>query len=174
MGFSALSTPLAWMGVAAYTLQIYFDFSGYSLMAIGMGKIMGFEFPQNFDFPYISKELHRILAPVAYDAGLLVSGIPILPLGGSRVKLPRLYFNLFVVWFCTGFWHGGQLELCIVGSLLPGISDFGKDLSASPSSEKPCALHIYVLFFLMISWSIFAVTDFGQLESFCNGCSELA
>ena len=163
MGFSALSTPLAWMGVAAYTLQIYFDFSGYSLMAIGMGKIMGFEFPQNFDFPYISKSFTEFWRRWHMTLGSWFREYLYFPLGGSRVKLPRLYFNLFVVWFCTGFWHGASWNFVLWGLYFLVFLILEKTFLLPHLQKSRVLSHIYVLFFLMISWSIFAVTDFGQL-----------
>ena len=106
--FESISTPLAWIGALAYSLQIYFDFSGYSLMAIGMGKMMGFTFPKNFDFPYISKSITEFWRRWHMTLGSWFRDYLYIPLGGNRVSPGRQYFNLFVVWFCTGFWHGAN------------------------------------------------------------------
>lgn len=114
-GFLSISTPLAWMAVFAYSLQIYFDFSGYSLMAIGLGKMLGFEFPKNFDFPYISRSFGEFWRRWHMTLGAWFREYLYIPLGGNRVSKPRLYFNLFVVWAATGFWHGASWNFVFWG-----------------------------------------------------------
>jgi alginate O-acetyltransferase complex protein AlgI len=163
VGFASLSTPLAWLGVAAFTLQIYFDFSGYSLMAIGLGRMMGFEFPQNFDFPYISKSFTEFWRRWHMTLGSWFREYLYFPLGGSRVSKPRLYFNLFVVWFCTGFWHGASWNFILWGLFFLVFLILEKTFLLPHLNRSRVLSHIYVLFFLLISWAIFAVTDFTQL-----------
>lgn len=163
VGYSSLSVPLAWMGVAAFTLQIYFDFSGYSLMAIGLGKMMGFEFPQNFDFPYISKSFTEFWRRWHMTLGSWFREYLYFPLGGSRVSMPRMYFNLFVVWFCTGFWHGASWNFILWGLFFLVFLIIEKTFLLPHLNKSKILSHFYVIFFLLISWAIFAVTDFSQL-----------
>ena len=163
VGFASLSTPLAWLGVAAFTLQIYFDFSGYSLMAIGLGRIMGFEFPQNFNFPYISKSFTEFWRRWHMTLGSWFREYLYFPLGGSRVSMPRMYFNLFVVWFCTGFWHGASWNFILWGLYFLVFLIIEKTFLLPTLNKSKVLAHVYVLFFLLISWAIFAVTDFSQL-----------
>ncbi len=164
LGFARISTPLAWMGVIAFTLQIYFDFSGYSQMAIGLGKIMGFHFPQNFNFPYISKSFTEFWRRWHMTLGSWFREYLYFPLGGSRVDTKaRLYFNLFAVWFCTGFWHGASWNFILWGLFFLIFLILEKTFLFPYLDKGKGWPHIYVLFFLLISWAIFAVTDLAQL-----------
>jgi len=164
LGFSGISAPLAWMGVIAFTLQIYFDFSGYSQMAIGLGKIMGFHFPQNFDFPYISKSFTEFWRRWHMTLGSWFREYLYFPLGGSRVNSKaRLYFNLFVVWFCTGFWHGASWNFILWGLFFLVFLIMEKTFLLPYLKKGKVWPHVYVLFFLVISWAVFAVTDLSQL-----------
>ena len=97
-----------WLYAAAYTLHVYFDFSGYSDMAIGLGKIFGFDFCENFNYPYISKSITEFWRRWHISLGTWFRDYVYFPLGGSRVSKPRLVFNLFIVWFLTGLWHGAN------------------------------------------------------------------
>ena len=164
LGFGGISAPLAWMGAAAYTLQIYFDFSGYSQMAIGLGKMMGFNFPQNFNFPYISKSFTEFWRRWHMTLGSWFREYLYFPLGGSRVNSKmRLYFNLFVVWFCTGFWHGANWNFILWGLFFLVFLIIEKTFLLPYLDKGKVWPHVYVLFFLLISWVIFAVTDLSQL-----------
>lgn len=115
LGFSQVSTPLAWMGIIAYSFQIYFDFSGYSLMAIGLGRMLGFFFPQNFNYPYISKSITEFWRRWHITLSSWFRDYVYIPLGGNRVKKSRQFFNIFVVWFLTGFWHGAAWNFIFWG-----------------------------------------------------------
>ena len=115
VGYLSVSTPLAWLAVLAYSLQIFFDFNGYSLMAIGLGKMMGFEFPKNFDFPYISRSFTEFWRRWHMTLGSWFREYLYIPLGGNRVSKPRLIFNLFVVWAATGLWHGASWNFVLWG-----------------------------------------------------------
>ena len=111
-----LSTALAWLGSIAYTLQIYFDFSGYSDMAIGLGRMFGFHFLENFDYPYISKSVSEFWRRWHMSLGSYFRDYVYIPLGGSRVKSrARLVFHLFVVWALTGLWHGANWTFILWG-----------------------------------------------------------
>ena len=162
-GFLSISTPLAWMAVFAYSLQIYFDFSGYSLMAIGLGKMLGFEFPKNFDFPYISRSFTEFWRRWHMTLGSWFREYLYIPLGGNRVRRPRLYFNLFVVWAATGFWHGASWNFIFWG-LFFFVFLVIERMGFKQVLERHSAFsHVYVIFFLLLSWALFAVTDLGML-----------
>ena len=162
-GFLSISTPLAWMAVFAYSLQIYFDFSGYSLMAIGLGKMLGFEFPKNFDFPYISRSFTEFWRRWHMTLGSWFREYLYIPLGGNRVSRPRLYFNLFVVWAATGFWHGASWDF-IFWVRFFFVFLVIERMGFKQVLERHSAFsHVYVIFFLLLSWALFAVTDLGML-----------
>jgi alginate O-acetyltransferase complex protein AlgI len=111
-----LSVSMAWLGAIAYTFQIYYDFSGYSDMAIGLGKMFGFSFLENFNYPYISKSISEFWRRWHISLGSWFRDYVYFPLGGSRVDTKkRLLFNLFVVWFLTGIWHGANWTFIIWG-----------------------------------------------------------
>ena len=162
-GFLSISTPLAWMAVLAYSLQIYFDFSGYSLMAIGLGKMLGFEFPKNFDFPYISRSFGEFWRRWHMTLGAWFREYLYIPLGGNRVSKPRLYFNLFVVWAATGFWHGASWNFVFWG-LFFFVTQVVERMGFRQFLDRHRIFsHVYVIFFLLLSWALFAVTDLGML-----------
>ena len=103
-----MSVGTAWIGIIAYTLQIYFDFSGYSDMAIGIGKMFGFDFPKNFNYPYISKSISEFWRRWHITLGSWFRDYIYIPLGGNRVSKLANYRNLFIVWGLTGLWHGAS------------------------------------------------------------------
>ena len=115
---SALPSSMAWLGIIAFTLQIYFDFSGYSDMAIGLGRMLGFDFLENFNFPYISKSITEFWRRWHMSLSLWFRNYVYIPLGGNRVKLPRQILNLFITWFLTGFWHGADFNFILWGLYL--------------------------------------------------------
>lgn len=162
-GFLSISTPLAWMAVLAYSLQIYFDFSGYSLMAIGLGKMLGFEFPKNFDFPYISRSFTEFWRRWHMTLGSWFREYLYIPLGGNRVSKPRLYFNLFVVWAATGFWHGASWNFVFWGLFFFVFLVIERMGFRQFLDRHRIFSHVYVIFFLLLSWALFAVTDLGML-----------
>lgn len=162
-GFLSISTPLAWMAVFAYSLQIYFDFSGYSLMAIGLGKMLGFEFPKNFDFPYISRSFGEFWRRWHMTLGSWFREYLYIPLGGNRVSRPRLYFNLFVVWAATGFWHGASWNFVFWGLFFFVFLVIERMGFRQFLDRHRIFSHVYVIFFLLLSWALFAVTDLGML-----------
>ena len=116
MNVSELSTPTAWIGMLAYTLQIYFDFSGYSDMAIGLGRIMGFHFPENFDNPYTSKSISEFWRRWHITLGAFMREYLYIPLGGNRVSKRRTYLNLWIVFLLSGFWHGASYNFILWGA----------------------------------------------------------
>jgi alginate O-acetyltransferase complex protein AlgI len=114
---SELSLPTAWFGLLCYTLQIYFDFSGYSDMAIGMGKMFGFTFMENFDFPYVSQCIREFWRRWHISLSTWFRDYLYIPLGGSRVTLPRWCFNVMVVFLISGMWHGASWSFAAWGAL---------------------------------------------------------
>lgn len=154
------SVFLMWVGLALYAAQIYFDFSGYSDMGIGLGRILGFNFPENFNYPYISKSVSDFWRRWHMTLSTWFKEYVYIPLGGNRVGRSRLVFNLFVTWFLTGLWHGASWNFILWGVyyfVLLTIEKLflGKWLEKLPSA----ALHVYTLFFVAVGWLIFAFED---------------
>lgn len=161
-----ISTALAWLGVLAFSLQIYFDFSGYSLMAIGLGKMLGFNFPQNFNYPYISRSITEFWRRWHMTLSSWFKEYIYIPLGGSRVSKGRMYFNLFVVWACTGFWHGASWNFVLWGLFFFVVLVLEKRFLLGFLDKHRVVSHLYVLFLLLLSWTLFAITDFGTLGQY--------
>ena len=159
-----LTTAGAWLGVIAFSLQIYFDFSGYSDMAVGLGRMLGFEFTRNFDYPYISRSVTEFWRRWHISLGSWFREYVYIPMGGNRVSRPRLCFNLLVVWGATGIWHGASWNFLLWG-LYFGVLLIVEKLWLGRRIERwPVPLqHAYALFLVAVSWAIFAVEDFSQL-----------
>ena len=115
IGFSNISMIFAWLGILAFSLQIYFDFLGYSLMARGLGKFFGFSFPKNFNYPYISRSISEFWRRWHITLGSFFKEYVYIPLGGNRVKKYKVYRNLFIVWLLTGLWHGASFNFILWG-----------------------------------------------------------
>jgi alginate O-acetyltransferase complex protein AlgI len=152
--YNGMSVSTAWIGAIAYTLQIFFDFSGYSEMAIGLGKMFGFDFLENFDYPYISKSVSEFWRRWHISLGTWFRDYVYFPLGGSRVnKKSRLIFNLFVVWFLTGVWHGANWTFIVWGLLYFVLLTIEK---LTKFTEKIGFFgHIYTMLFVIIGWVLF-------------------
>ena len=166
MNFEVISTPLAWLGILAYTFQIYFDFSGYSQMAIGLGRMLGFRFPRNFDDPYIAKSVTEFWRRWHMTLGSWFREYLYIPLGGNRCSFPRQVFNLLVVWAATGLWHGASWNFVLWGLYFFVFLVLEKAF-LRPRLEKTRVLgHLYLLFLVVVSWAIFAITDFAALGRF--------
>ncbi len=166
IGLENASTGLAWLGIIAYTMQIYFDFSGYSLMAIGLGKMLGFDFPANFDHPYISKSITEFWRRWHITLGSWFREYVYIPLGGNRCGKARQIFNIAVVWFLTGFWHGADWNFILWGVFYFVLLMIEKLWLLKPLKKVPALAHIYTMFFVIIGWAIFDITDLGQLGAF--------
>ena len=168
MGFSGISTPLAWIGILAYALQIYFDFSGYSLMAIGLGRMLGFDFPKNFDFPYISKSITEFWRRWHMTLGSWFREYLYFPLGGSRRGPARTYFNLFVVWAATGFWHGANWNFILWGLYFFVLLVIEKHWFLTRLNSSKVVCHVYLAIALSISWVLFAITDLSLVGQYLS------
>ncbi|MBE5947905.1 MAG: MBOAT family protein [Lachnospiraceae bacterium] len=166
IGYESVSTPLAWLGLIAYTFQIYFDFYGYSLMALGLGKIIGFNFPDNFNHPYISCSMTEFWRRWHITLGSWFREYVYIPLGGSRVSKPRMIFNLFVVWIFTGLWHGASLNFVLWGLVLFLFIMIEKLFLKKYLDKYKWFGHIYMIILIPLSWALFAITDFSQLAVF--------
>ena len=151
-----------WMYAFAYALHIYFDFSGYSDMAIGLGKIFGFNFPENFNYPYISKSLTEFWRRWHISLSSWFRDYVYIPLGGNRVPKLRWIRNIFIVWGLTGFWHGAGWNFIMWGLLFAIVLLLEKTLFKPVLEKTPTILkRIYVIFILLISWVLFDATNVG-------------
>ena len=150
-----LSLSVAWLGVIAYTLQIYFDFSGYSDMAIAMGQMMGFKFPENFDHPYTSKSIGEFWRRWHMTLSSWFRDYVYFPLGGNRLSLWRTYGNLIAVFALTGLWHGASWTFVVWG-LWHGLFMLIERRSDPETWKVPQAIrHVYVMMVVMIGWALF-------------------
>ncbi len=163
VGFENISTPMAWLSVAAFSLQLYFDFSGYSLMAIGLGRALGFTFPQNFNFPFISRSMTEFWQRWHMTLGSWFREYVYFPLGGSRKGLKRTIFNFFVVWTATGFWHGAEWNYLLWGFYLFAVMTMEKLILKDFLGRHRIFSHIYTLLMWQFSLIIFSVNDLGKM-----------
>lgn len=148
-----INSTLAWVGIVCYTLQIYFDFSGYSDMAVGLAKIFGFKFPENFNYPYIAKSIKDFWRRWHMSLSAWFRDYVYIPLGGNRVSLSRQYFNLFLVFFLCGLWHGASWNFVIWG-MFHGFFLVAERIS--PKFYVPQILqNFYAMFVVMIGWVFF-------------------
>jgi len=180
---NTVSVATAWLGAIAYTFQIFFDFSGYSDMAIGLGRMFGFHFLENFNFPYISKSITEFWRRWHISLGSWFRDYVYIPMGGSRVGKARLVLNLFVVWFLTGMWHGANLTFVVWGLMYFVLLTIEKLIGFANRERKVPAVFkwIYTMFFVVLGWVIFrsdSLTSAGNYikcmfgfasASFCDG-----
>ena len=158
MGYDNISVATAWIGILAFTFQIYYDFSGYSDMAIGLGKMLGFNFPQNFNYPYVSKSISEFWRRWHITLGSWFRSYVYIPLGGNRKGLPRTVINLLIVWTLTGFWHGASWNFIFWG-LYFGILiiierlGWGKILAKLPAIVS----RLYTFILVIIGWVFFDI-----------------
>lgn len=159
IGFSSISTPLAWLGSIGYSLQLYFDFHGYSLMAVGIGRMLGFYLPSNFDHPYMAKSMTEFWRRWHKTLGMWFRNYIYIPLGGNRKGSTRLAFNLFVVWFLTGLWHGASWNFVLWGMTIYVLILLEK-LYFKPFLDKSRILaRLYMLLVIPVTWMLFAISD---------------
>ncbi|MCM1135391.1 MAG: MBOAT family protein [Clostridium sp.] len=163
IGFQSISTPLAWLGAAGYSLQLYFDFWGYSLMASGIMVMLGFEFIPNFDHPYASRSISEFYRRWHITLGSWFKDYVYIPLGGNRGSKSRLVMNLAVVWILTGIWHGNGLNYLIWGALLGLLVILEKLVYGKYLQKFPVLGNLYVLALIPLTWVVFAVTDLKNL-----------
>lgn len=163
IGFESISSPLAWMGIFAFSFQLYFDFYGYSLMALGLGKMMGFELPKNFNYPYISLSMTEFWRRWHMTLGTWFREYVYIPLGGNRNGKHRTIRNMLAVWMLTGIWHGASWNFILWGLFLFLIMFIEKSVLKEILDRRRVLGHLYMIFMIPISWLIFAVQDMSQL-----------
>ncbi len=151
-----------WLYAIGYTLQVYFDFSGYSDMAIGLGKIFGFDFYENFRYPFISRSISEFWRRWHISLGSWFRDYVYIPMGGSRVGRARLFLNIFTVWFLTGFWHGAEWNFIIWGLYFGILLVVEKYFLSDALKKTKIINHVYVLFFTLISFVIFSASGMGD------------
>lgn len=170
IGFESISTPLAWLGSLAYSMQLYFDFCGYSLMAIGLGKMLGFTIPENFHHPYLSRSVTDFWRRWHITLGAWFREYVYIPLGGNRKGRIRTVVNLGIVWLLTGFWHGAAWNFVLWGVFIFLLEILEKNLLLPVLNHKSIAAHIfshiYMILYILVSWTIFAISDFNQLAMY--------
>ncbi len=170
-----LTTAGAWLGVTAFSLQLYFDFSGYSDMAIGLGRMLGFEFLRNFNYPYISRSITEFWRRWHISLGSWFREYMYIPMGGNRVSRPRLFLNLLVVWAATGIWHGASWNFLLWGLYFALLLILEKAFLLKVLEKLPRPLqHLYTVFLAVVSWAIFAVEDLGHLGVYLKAMFGLA
>lgn len=157
-----LSTPAAWVGAIAYTFQIYFDFSAYSDMAIGLGKMFGFHFLENFNYPYIASSVTDFWRRWHISLSTWFRDYVYIPLGGSRRSLPRSILNLLIVWALTGLWHGASWTFVAWGAFFGVLLILEKYVFAGVPEKMPKPVrHIVTLLLIIISWVLFRSDTIG-------------
>lgn len=168
-GFESISTPLAWIAAAAYSMKLYFDFYGYSLMAVGLGQMLGFSLPSNFNDPYMASSVRTFYRRWHMTLGRWFSRYVYIPLGGNRKGEWRTLFNLLCVWLLTALWHGSTLNFLIWGLMLWVLIVLERQLERLGAGKLlahgvlKALPHLYLWFVIPISWMCFAITDLSQL-----------
>ncbi len=164
---SDLSIVMAWLGLVAFGFQIYFDFSGYSDMAIGLGYLFGFELLENFNYPYISQSITEFWRRWHISLGSWFRDYVYIPLGGNRKGKKRMYLNLFIVWMLTGLWHGASWNFVLWGLYFGILISIEKAFLLFWLSRAPRWMrHVYTIILLLIGWGLFAFEDFHQLINY--------
>ena len=169
-GFESISTALSWMAAAAYSLKIYFDFAGYSLMAVGLGRIFGFELPRNFNHPYMALSVREFYHRWHMTLGNWFKQYVYIPLGGNRKGGLRTIFNLFLVWILTAFWHGETANFLLWGMILWLLITIEKGMAALGTGKLleyrmvRLLVHVLVPVVIALTWICFAITDLSQLQ----------
>lgn len=173
---AALSAPAAWLGVLGYGLQIYFDFAGYSLMAIGMGYMLGFHFPQNFNHPYAAVSVRDFWRRWHMTLSRWFRDYVYFPLGGSRAGAGRVFFNLLFVWMLTGLWHGADLRFLLWGLWFFVFLALEHFIPSFRPQDHPFAGRVYALLVVFLGWVLFASESTsqalhyaGNMFAFSNG-----
>lgn len=157
----------AWIGALAFTFHIFFDFAGYSDMAIGLGKMLGFKFPENFDLPYISKSITEFWRRWHITLSTWFREYVYIPLGGNRLGKGRQIINLLIVWALTGFWHGASWNFALWGLYFGVILILEKLFILRALERLPRAVaHIYTMLLVVLGWVIFANENFNQMAEY--------
>ena len=166
IGFAYLSAPLAWFGAVGYSLQLYYDFAGYSLMAMGLARMLGFVIPRNFDLPYCSRSISEFWRRWHITLGIWFRDYLYIPLGGSRNGKRRLLLSLFVVWTLTGLWHGAAWNFVLWGFVLFVFIALEKFCIGSFLERHRFLSRLYFLFLIPQTWVVFRISDLGELGDY--------
>ena len=166
IGYGYLSSPLAWLGAASYSLQLYFDFSGYSLMAMGLGQMLGLRVPRNFDLPYTARSVSEFYRRWHITLGTWFRDYLYIPLGGSRRGKARTALALTVVWVFTGLWHGASWNFVLWGVMLLAFILLEKFCIGSFLKEHKFLSHLYLLFVIPQTWVVFRITKLSDVGAY--------
>ena len=165
-----LGAAVAWLGITAYTLQIYFDFSGYSDMAIGLGRMLGFSFKENFNYPYTSLSIQEFWRRWHISLSSWFREYVYIPLGGNRKGTGRTYFNLFIVFLLTGIWHGANFTFISWGLMYAVLLIIERAFLGNILKKNPLKIvnRIYTMFFVMIGWILFRSDTLLQAKQYIH------
>lgn len=170
IGFLSISSSLAWLTMYSYSIQLYLDFQGYSLMAIGIAMILGYDLPSNFKSPYLSGSISEFYRRWHITLGQWFRDHVYFPLGGSRNGKRKMFFALFMVWLLTGLWHGLTVNFLIWAGVLFFFILMEKTICKKIFNSNKLALkilsHLYVLFIIPMTWMIFAIPDVDRIMMF--------
>lgn len=162
-----MSVATAWLGMVAFGLQLYFDFSGYSDMAIGLGSMLGFNFPENFNYPYISRSVTEFWRRWHITLGSWFREYVYIPLGGNRVSKKRFLINIGIVWFLTGFWHGASWNFVLWGVYFGVIMIFEKVFLLKYLEKLPNVIsRSYLLITIILSWVLFSMDSLKSIKNY--------
>lgn len=165
-GIESISTPMAWIAMFAYTFQLYFDFCGYSIMAMGIGKMLGFEIPRNFDNPYMSRSVTEFWRRWHITLGMWFRNYVYIPLGGNRKGKVRTIFNLLVVWSLTGLWHGASWNFVLWGVMFFVLLTIEKFGFKNFLDKHKIFSHAYMILIIPMSWMVFALEKLSDIGIF--------
>jgi alginate O-acetyltransferase complex protein AlgI len=168
IGFESLNTPLAWLCALGFSMQLYFDFQGYSLMAVGIGKMLGLNLPENFNHPYMARSVSEFYRRWHMTLGAWFKKYLYIPLGGNRKGTVRTIFNLFVVWAITGMWHGATVNFVLWGIVL-FIFIAAEKLWLRKILDRHFLLsRLYIYILMPVTWVIFAVSNATDMVSWLS------
>ncbi len=164
--YNDMGMLLAWIGIISYALQIYFDFSGYSDMAIGLGHMFGFDYLENFNYPYTSNSITDFWRRWHMSLGTWFREYVYIPLGGNRVSKPKAYRNIIIVWFLTGLWHGASWNFVLWGLYFSAILILEKNFLLPKLKDKKIIPHIYAIILILIGWVLFRIENISDILSY--------
>lgn len=166
IGFESISTPLAWISAIAFSFQIYFDFFGYSVMALGLGKMLGFKLPKNFDHPYESRSMSEFWRRWHITLGSWFKKYVYIPLGGNRKGVTATIRNLLIVWLGTGIWHGAGYNFILWGLVMFLLITSEKFITGKILQKSHIVSRVYMLLLIPLTWVIFAIPDIEKIGIF--------
>ena len=165
-GYETLSCPYAWLGAFGYSFQLYFDFAGYSLMAMGLGQMLGLYVPRNFDHPYISGSMAEFWRRWHMTLGRWFKKYLYFPLGGSRCSFAKTIRNTFVVWAFTGLWHGASWNFVLWGLIFFVLLTIERLGLGKLLAKTKVLKHIYVIFLIPLTWVVFALPNMQDIGTY--------